>query len=222
MNQERHILLLFPHPDDETFSAAGTVMMHKKKHGTKVTVASLTLGEMGRNWGNPPVANRETLPLVRREEMANASEVMGVDEIRHLGYRDKTLEFEELDTVAAHLKEVIMDVNPSLVITFYPGLSIHPDHDATGAAVVEAMKRIPENERPKLHTKAIDARSVEEIGEPDIEYDIGDWMDRKLEAIAAHESQMQEVTAITKQKLAEGDEDTEAWIRYEQFWIYEL
>lgn len=221
MNKERHILLLFPHPDDETFSAAGTIMMHKREHGTKVTVASLTSGEMGRNLGNPRVANRETLPLIRKKELENACDIMGVDELLHLGYRDKTLEFEDVQTVATHLQEVIQDVDPSLVITFYPGLSIHPDHDATGAAVIEAMRKIPESRRPKLHTKAITANAADEIGEADIVYDIGDLMDRKLQAIDAHESQMQEVSAITKQKIAEGDEDTEAWIRYEEFWTYE-
>ncbi|QQK79372.1 bacillithiol biosynthesis deacetylase BshB2 [Salicibibacter cibi] len=222
MNKEGHILLLFPHPDDETFSAAGTIMMHKREHGTKVTVASLTSGEMGRNWGNPPVANRETLPFIRQKELQNACDIMGVDELLHLGYRDKTLEFEDEQTLASHLRKVILDVDPSLVITFHPGLSIHPDHDATGAAVVEAMKKIPESKRPKLHTKAITANAVEEIGEADIVYDIDDLMERKLQAIDAHESQMQEVSAITKQKIAEGDEDTEAWIRYEEFWTYEL
>ncbi|MBB6450762.1 bacillithiol biosynthesis deacetylase BshB2 [Geomicrobium halophilum] len=222
MKKERHILLLFPHPDDETFGAAGTVLMHKRKHGTKVTCATLTSGEMGRNLGNPPVANRETLPIVRRQEFERACEIMEIDELLHLGYRDKTLEFEDIQEVASHLKEVIEKVNPTLVISFYPGLSIHPDHDATGEAVVEAMKQIPEAERPTLHTKAIAAHSVKEIGEPDIVHDIDELMDQKLKAIDAHESQMQEVSAITKQKLSEGDEDTEAWIRYEEFWTYEF
>ena len=45
---ERHVLLVFPHPDDESFSSAGLVRMYRNM-GVPVTYACLTLGEMGRN-----------------------------------------------------------------------------------------------------------------------------------------------------------------------------
>ncbi|MBW9235268.1 PIG-L family deacetylase, partial [Leptospira santarosai] len=56
--QERHVLVVFPHPDDEAFGVSGTISMYIKQ-GIPVTYACLTLGEMGRNLGNPPFATRE-------------------------------------------------------------------------------------------------------------------------------------------------------------------
>ncbi|GAK03771.1 hypothetical protein JCM19037_2118 [Geomicrobium sp. JCM 19037] len=77
---------------------------------------------------------------------------------------------------------------------------------------------MPKSARPQLYTKAITADAVDIIGEPHIIYDISDYMPLKKQAIAAHRSQALEVNAITKQKLKEGADDPEAWIRYEQFW----
>ena len=50
MTDERHVLVIFPHPDDETFSSAGTIASYIEK-GIPVTYACLTLGQMGRNLG---------------------------------------------------------------------------------------------------------------------------------------------------------------------------
>ncbi|MBK3956939.1 PIG-L family deacetylase, partial [Staphylococcus haemolyticus] len=55
MKDERHVLMIFPHPDDETFSSAGTIASYID-NGIPVTYACLTLGQMGRNLGNPPFA----------------------------------------------------------------------------------------------------------------------------------------------------------------------
>ena len=38
---------------------------------------------------------------------------------------------------------------------FYPGYAVHPDHDATGEAVAEALATIPENKRPTFYAVAL-------------------------------------------------------------------
>lgn len=52
MEKERQVLVIFPHPDDEAFGVSGTIAKHIQ-NGTPVTYACLTLGEMGRNMGDP-------------------------------------------------------------------------------------------------------------------------------------------------------------------------
>ena len=94
IKKERHVLVIFPHPDDEAFGVSGTISSYREM-GVPVTYACLTLGEMGRNLGNPPFANRETLPQIRKEELQKACEAMGLDDLRMMGFRDKTIEFED-------------------------------------------------------------------------------------------------------------------------------
>ena len=44
--------------------------------------------------GNPPFATRESLPKIRKTELQNAAKIMGIDDLRMMGLRDKTIEFE--------------------------------------------------------------------------------------------------------------------------------
>ena len=75
--------------------------------------------------------------------------VLGCD-LRLLGLRDKTLEFEDPEVLADKIEAIIHELKPSLVITHYPGHGVHPDHNALGEATVRAVLRIPEAERPNF------------------------------------------------------------------------
>ena len=109
---------------------------------------------MGRNLGNPPFATRETLPHIRKKELIASAEAMGIKDLRMMGLRDKTIEFEDDEKMVQMMEELIKDTDPSLIITFYPNFAVHPDHDATGRAVVRAVRRMAEEQRPKIYAVA--------------------------------------------------------------------
>src|SRR4051812_25804826 len=219
IEKERQLLVVFPHPDDEAFGVSGTISAHIE-NGTPVTYACLTLGEMGRHMGNPPFANRETLPLIRKKELQNAAQAMGLQDLRMLGYRDKTIEFEDEEKLIQDITSIIDEVNPSLIISFYPGYSVHPDHDACGAAVVKAVERIEANQRPKLHCVAFANLCEEEIGQADIVNDVTQFAEKKIATLMAHESQAQLMIADMDKSYNEGDPLVLARINYERFWTY--
>ncbi|MBT2736123.1 bacillithiol biosynthesis deacetylase BshB2 [Bacillus sp. ISL-7] len=221
MEKERHLLVVFPHPDDEAFGVSGTIATHVQ-NGTPVTYACLTLGEMGRNMGNPPFTNRENLPKIRKEELKEAARVLGIQDLRMLGFRDKTIEFEDEEKLANKMLALIEEVNPSLIITFYPGYSVHPDHDATGAAVVRAVGKMPASVRPTLHCVAFSNNCVDEIGEPNIVNDISPVVETKLAAIQAHRSQTEQMFIGMEEKLKNLDPQMMKWINNERFWTYKF
>jgi bacillithiol biosynthesis deacetylase BshB2 len=219
MEKERQLLVVFPHPDDEAFGVSGTIATHVA-NGTPVTYACLTLGEMGRNMGNPPFTNRENLPKIRKEELKNAASILGIQDLRMMGYRDKTIEFEDDDKLTNRMLSLIEEVKPSLIITFYPGYAVHPDHDATGAAVVRAVGKIPSAARPTLHCVAFSNNCVEELGEPDIINNVSAVADKKLGAIRAHRSQTEQMFANMSEGLKTQDPKVMARILHERFWTY--
>ena len=134
---EKHVVVIYPHPDDEAFGAAGTIAKFREE-GVPVTYLCGTLGEMGRNMGSPTFANRESLPEIRKQELIDACKVLDMN-LEMLGYRDKTIEFEDLGEIARNLKSYLDKLKPSLVITHYPDYAVHPDHNAFGAAAIEAV-----------------------------------------------------------------------------------
>lgn len=221
MEKERHVLVVFPHPDDEAFGVSGTIATHVQ-NGTPVTYACLTLGEMGRNMGNPPFTNRENLPKIRKAELQEAARVLGIQDLRMLGYRDKTIEFEDEEKLTHTMSALIEELNPSLIITFYPGYSVHPDHDATGAAVVRAVEKLPAAARPKLNCVAFSNNCVEELGEADIINNITPVAKQKLAAIQAHRSQTEQMFKDVEEKLKNQDPQIMVWINNERFWTYKF
>ncbi|MFK2825672.1 bacillithiol biosynthesis deacetylase BshB2 [Bacillus sp. B190/17] len=219
IEKEQHVLVIFPHPDDEAFGVSGTIAIHTQR-GTPVTYACLTLGEMGRNLGNPPFTNRESLPDVRKAELKKASEAIGIKDLRMMGLRDKTLEFEDDGKMADLVSDLLDELKPSLVISFYPGFSVHPDHEATARAVVRAIRRLPEEKRPKLHLVAFASNTDSDLGQPDLTYDISSVFEQKMAALRAHISQTAWMLKEMKNLLDQNDEATVQRIKFERFWLY--
>lgn len=219
IEKERHVLVILPHPDDEAFGVSGTLATYIKQ-GTPVTYACLTLGEMGRNLGNPPFATRETLPKIRKKELQASSEAIGIKDLRMLGFRDKTVEFEDEEKLADLFSEMIKELNSSLVITFYPGYSVHPDHEATGRAVVRAVSRFPKEQRPKLHCIAFSNNCVEELGQPDIINNVRESAEEKINSLKAHRSQTGFFIEEMIKGYKNGDPDAVKRIEIEHFWSY--
>lgn len=218
---EKHVVVIYPHPDDESFGAAGSITQFRKQ-GIPVTYLCGTLGEMGRNMGNPPIANRETLPQIRKQELLAAGEILDM-QVELLGYRDKTLEFEDRTTVAIHIKEYLDKIKPSLVITHYPGHAVHPDHNALGAAAVEAVRMMDKEERPEVWAQAITRDYLDVLGEPEIINDVSAEIDKKMEAIFCHVTQAKGVLSQFMQS-GQSEEDIEREVKRrfssEQFYLW--
>lgn len=220
---EKHVVVIYPHPDDEAFGASGTIVKFRDE-GVPVTYLCGTLGEMGRNMGNPTFANRETLPEIRKKELIDACNVLDVD-LRMLGYRDKTLEFEPRSEVAAYLQGILEEIKPSLVITHYPEHAVHPDHNAMGAAAVEAVSQMDQHIRPKLWAQAISRDFVEVLGNPEISNNVKPYFKRKMATIMAHRSQAEGMLEKMRQGTkSEADMEAVAMERlgYEQFYLWKF
>ncbi len=216
---ERHVLVVYPHPDDETFGSAGTILSHTTV-GIPVTYVCGTLGQMGRNMGKPFFATRETLPDIREKELKEACRVLGIQDLRMLGLRDKTLEFEDPEWLADKVGQIIAEIQPSLVITHYPQHGVHPDHDALGAATVRAVEKMNSSDRPVVYGHAITRNRVDVLGEPDIKLDIHKFADRKLAAIQAHRSQSEAMLAQMEASSDEVAKRIRDHFNEELYWIF--
>lgn len=214
---ERHILVSMPHPDDETFACGATIALHAQA-GVPVTYVCGTKGEMGRNMGKPPFATRESLPALREKELREACRILGITDLRFLGIRDKTVEFIDPELLADRLLAIIQEVKPSLILTYHPEYSVHPDHMAMAAATIRAVAKLPPAERPAIHTRAFGKASAV-LGEPDLVVDGTPVLETKFAAIRAHRSQSEGM--LTK---AEADpaarEQMERERALERYWFW--
>lgn len=121
------MLLVFAHPDDESFSCAGTIAKYVKA-GWHVDLICATRGEVG-DTGPFGDVSEEELGKIRQKEVERAGTLLGISSITFLGYKDGTLSGlnsgELEDVIYKKMEETV----PDCVITFdTTGLSNHPDH----------------------------------------------------------------------------------------------
>lgn len=219
---EQHVLVVFPHPDDETFGCGGTIAQFAKS-GVPVTYICATLGQMGRNMGKPFFATRESLPKIREAELEKACEAIGIQHVIKLGLRDKTIEFEDPETLTDRIERILREVQPSLVLTHYPGYAVHPDHNALGEVTIRAISRLSIQERPIVHAHAFARDCQEVLGPPDIVNDISAMSEVKLTAIRAHRSQSQVILGRLANGQLKKQSSKDAYthmLRRESFWTY--
>jgi LmbE family N-acetylglucosaminyl deacetylase len=147
---QRRLLAVTAHPDDETFGPGGTLALYARR-GVGVYVVCATRGEVG----EAPAGLRgyASIAEMREAELRCASQVLGVKEVRLLGYRDSgmagtpenahpgNLANAPLQEVALKVARHMREIRPQVIITSDPGGGYgHPDHIAVSRATVEAAR----------------------------------------------------------------------------------
>jgi bacillithiol biosynthesis deacetylase BshB2 len=190
----KRIVAVFAHPDDETFVCGGTLAKYAKE-GASITLLCATKGEMGRRMGTPPFANRETMPKLREGELREACRLLGIQDLRFLGIRDKLVECENAESLTLRIMEVIRERKPQVVLTFHERIGGHPDHCAIGRATTLACQRV-RDELPEMRlffiTYGETMKKPEPYGfhkEQISVIDIGAHRKTKMLAFRAHRSQ---------------------------------
>jgi LmbE family N-acetylglucosaminyl deacetylase/predicted GIY-YIG superfamily endonuclease len=180
MQPSADVLAIFAHPDDETFSSGGTFAALTDA-GHAVTLVCATRGEVG-EISDPALATPETLAAVREQELRSAMEIVGVDDIRFLDFRDSGMAgtdenhdpraFVNADDqhVIAQLAAILRELRPAIVITFGPdGIYGHPDHLKIHRVATEAVVRYGSTvaHGPALYYQAIPRERIIEMAKRD-------------------------------------------------------
>ncbi|MDQ1434067.1 MAG: hypothetical protein QOF59_883 [Actinomycetota bacterium] len=192
------VLAVVAHPDDIDFGWAGSVAVMTDA-GIEVAYCLVTDGDAG---GAETGTPREEMAALRRDEQRAAAAIVGVHELHFLGYADGRVE-PTLD-LRRDITRVIRRVRPDRVLTQSPDrnwdriYASHPDHLATGEAAVAAVYPDARNRwaHPELEAEGLEPWTVAALWmgigrEVATHYvDITTAVDRKIEALMSHKSQL--------------------------------
>jgi len=189
------VLALVPHPDDAEFYAGGTIAK-MAADGCRVFIVVATDGSKG----SFALAGRE-LSDTRTAEMTAACQIMGADPPIMLGFTDFELDLLPPGKLREVFMRLIRQHRPDVVITedpFWLG-ETHPDHRAVAIAAMEAINYAS---LPRLHPEHLEQELQphfvtekyfysEEPSRFNKFVDISAIFEKKVEAMAAHASQVE-------------------------------
>jgi LmbE family N-acetylglucosaminyl deacetylase len=191
------VLAVMAHPDDIDFGAGATIKAFTDA-GAEVTYCLVTDGDAG---GFDPDVPRSQIPAIRRAEQREAGRILGVTDVRFLGYRDGELTVSH--ELRRDISRVIRQVRPDRILIQSPERNwsriqaSHPDHMAAGDAAIQAV--YPDARNPFAHTSLLQDEGLEAWTVPEVWVmaspvpnhfvDVTENFPDKIEALRAHESQ---------------------------------
>lgn len=209
------VLAVYAHPDDPEISAGGTLARWAAA-GSEVHVLVTTLGDKG---SSDPDVDTEALARLRKEESAAAARVLGVAGTHHLDHPDGELPDDRV--LRAELVRAIRSLRPDVVLCpdptavfFGDGYVNHRDHRVTGFAAIDAASPAAGNPHyfPELRAEGLEVHQPRALYlsgtlEPNVWVDVSDTLDRKVEALFCHASQLVETGEWFRDFLRESAEE---------------
>lgn len=199
----QRILVIMAHPDDAEFICGGTIA-RLTAEGRDISYVLVTSGNRG---SHEPGMTMERLGKIREEEQRNAAAALGVRDVNFLGHNDG--EVEVTLALRGELVHAIRRVQPDVLFTFDPWrpYEIHPDHRNVGLCALDALAAArmpmyyPEQLGENLAQHRLKQVYLFSTHQPNYWVDVSDYMEKKLEALHRHTSQVSaEVDEIVRQR----------------------
>jgi len=126
------VLVLAPHPDDETIGCGGTIALYSSK-GVDVHLAVISPGE------NIALEYSEDIDIaaVRRQELEVSSQILGIQNVYFLGFPDGQLALNK-EGIEEKLKDIIDEINPDIIFAPCP-FEHHADHRAVSEVAISFL-----------------------------------------------------------------------------------
>jgi len=218
-------MLIFAHPDDETFGPGGTVAKYVSQ-GVRVSLITATSGQAGRTGGL--ASTPEELGRVREEEARAASRFLGISTIHFFGYMDGKLDQVDETEIVERVVRLIRQERPDVVITFGPegAGNEHRDHKMISRVATKAVSEAGDPEvfsnqlkdgfAPHLVKKFYYSSGPEtpwrKMSAPFMPVttviDITDFLDAKLEAFKLYRSQQELLPKLEEWIKANGNTES--------------
>jgi len=141
------LIAIVAHPDDEISTGGSLAKYAAAGHRTLVAghrtlVVCATRGDGIDAKIKNDAATRETLGLVRQQELAASCAVLGLEPPIVLGYQDGEVDAVPVEAAAERLLGLFLALRPDVVITHDPsGGYAHPDNIAVSAFVTLAYHK---------------------------------------------------------------------------------
>jgi len=183
------ILVIAPHPDDETLGCGGSLLKHKS-NGDSLSWLVATRG-------HEPQWSADLLDKKERE-IASVTAAYGFDQTIRLNFPVIRLDTIPLEEFIAAIRNAISDCKPELVYLNHFG-DVHSDHRIVFEATLSVLKPFYSGTHGVKRILSYEVLSSTDAAPlnparafvPNVFTDVTDFLEKKLEIMALYESELQ-------------------------------
>jgi len=181
-----NVVVIAPHPDDETLGCGGTLLKHIAR-GDRVSWVIMTQAHSGIGYNETQIDDREVM-------IDNVASAYGFSSTHRLNFPSTTLDHISLGDIIGKLNAVFQQEKPEIV--YMPFVNdIHSDHYYTVQAVHACsksfrhpeIKKVISYETPSETDFALPPSSC---FQPNLFIDISEHYERKIEILSLYEKEL--------------------------------
>lgn len=187
----RTVLIVAAHPDDEVLGAGG-VTARLADEGVAVHI--LILGEGATSRGKVKKGAKAPAAVKALQRAARkAAKLLGAKSVKFGRLPDNRFDSVDLLKIVKLVEAEMKRVAPQAVFTHFPG-DLNVDHRLTFEAVMAACRPLPGAAVREIYSFEVPSSTgwagPQRIFAPTVYVDVGRYLLRKLEALAAYKSEM--------------------------------
>jgi LmbE family N-acetylglucosaminyl deacetylase len=184
------ILVIAPHPDDETLGCGGSLLKHKS-NGDSLSWLIATRGHEPQ-WSSELLERKEN-------EIANVTAAYGFENTFRLNFPAIKLDNIPLDEIIVAIRDAVTDCKPDVVYLNHFG-DVHSDHRVVFEATLAVLKPFYSGKHGVKKILSYEVLSSTDaaplnparIFVPNVFNDVTEFWEKKLEIMALYESELQE------------------------------
>lgn len=183
------ILVISPHPDDETLGCGGTILKHKDI-GDKIYWLIITNIDVKNGWDKNAVKKRQ-------KEIEIVAEMYGFEKTFKLDYPTAKLDTIPIQKIIESISKVIFEIKPEII--YLPNRSdVHTDHRIAFKTAYSCIKnfRYPFIKKILMYETLSETEFTPALPEnifiPNVFVDITKYFDKKLEIFKIYKSEVME------------------------------
>jgi len=182
----KNILIVVAHPDDETIGCGGTIQYHQRNK-KKVFVMSFTDGISSRN--EKKNINKIS---IRNNASKKAEKLLGFKWFKNYNYPDNALDTVKFLDLVKNIESAKKKINPSIVYTHYFN-DLNIDHQLVSKACITAFRPEPKKNKAELRFFEIPSStdfSFKKDFEPNLFISVKNFWKKKEKALKAYGSEI--------------------------------
>ena len=182
------ILVIAPHPDDETLGCGGTLLRHKNE-GDEIYWNIVTGISEENGWSNKAVKERES-------EIESVASKYGFSEVINFGLPTATIDLIPISELVEKIANIYKKLSPEVI--YVPFINdIHTDHQLISKVIQSTIKwfRYPHIKKVLMYETLSETDfnfSEHKTFSPNVYIDISNFLETKINIMKYYKTEMSE------------------------------